>query len=77
MRRYHRRDLGGDSMPAASRGKQPAVQPDNDLPLEERVRRRAHELFVERSHQPGSGVEDWLQAEDEIQSMEEQKKRYA
>jgi len=37
------------------------------LPLEERIRQRAHEIWLNRGDRPGSAVEDWLQAEEEIQ----------
>ena len=37
-----------------------------ELPLEERIRRRAYELYLDRGSQPGSALEDWLQAEEEI-----------
>jgi len=33
--------------------------------LDEQIRRRAFELYVERGEQPGDGVADWLQAERE------------
>lgn len=33
--------------------------------LNEQIRRRAFELYVERGKQPGDGVADWLQAERE------------
>jgi Protein of unknown function (DUF2934) len=36
------------------------------LPLEERIRLRAHELYVDRGNESGSELDDWLQAEDEI-----------
>lgn len=55
------------------RVKQSTVRSD-DLPLEERIRRRAHELYLQRDNDTGSELEDWLQAEDEIRDMEEQKK---
>ncbi|MBZ5724307.1 MAG: DUF2934 domain-containing protein [Acidobacteriia bacterium] len=45
------------------------------LPLEEQIRRRAHELYVERGNQSGSEMEDWLQAEQEIREAEEQRKK--
>ena len=32
-------------------------------PLEELIRRRAYELYLERGDRPGSPLEDWLQAE--------------
>ena len=42
------------------------------LPLEERVRLRAHELYVERGNESGSEIDDWLQAEDEIAAAQEE-----
>jgi hypothetical protein len=32
----------------------------------ERVRRRAQELYRQRGNRPGSAVDDWLRAEEEI-----------
>jgi hypothetical protein len=49
-------------MAAPQRVKQPAVDPD-DLPLEERIRQRAYQLYVQRGDQ----------AENEIRNMAEQK----
>jgi hypothetical protein len=40
--------------------------PIEALPLEERIRRRAYELYVEHGKQSGSELDDWLQAEEEI-----------
>jgi len=42
------------------------------LPLEERIRRRAYELYVERDNQSSSELDDWLQAEEEILRAAEQ-----
>lgn len=42
------------------------------LPLEERVEKRAYELYVLRGNESGSEMDDWLQAEDEIRGEEEQ-----
>lgn len=42
------------------------------LPLEEQVRLRAHELYVERGNQSGSEIDDWLQAEEEISAAQEE-----
>jgi hypothetical protein len=36
--------------------------------LEERIRQRASEIWLERDGQGGSELEDWLQAENEIQA---------
>jgi len=37
----------------------------NGRALNEQIRRRAFELYVERGKQPGYAVADWLQAERE------------
>jgi hypothetical protein len=44
----------------------------SELSLEERVQMRAYELYVLRGNESGSEMDDWLQAEDEIQADEEQ-----
>ena len=36
------------------------------LPAEERIRQRAHEIYLRRDGQEGSEIGDWLQAEAEI-----------
>jgi hypothetical protein len=56
-------------MPRPARAKEPPVE---TLPLEERIQRRAYELYVLRGNQSGSEFDDWLQAEEEIRSAEEQ-----
>jgi hypothetical protein len=48
---------------------QPESQP-NALPLVERIRNRAHEIYLERGGQDGSALDDWLQAEQEILGSE-------
>jgi hypothetical protein len=50
-------------MPAPAPAKKPWIE---TLPLEERIRQRAYELYVERNNQSGSELDDWLRAEDEI-----------
>ena len=47
----------------AARVKEPPIE---ELPVEERIRRRAHELYILRGNQSGSEYDDWLQAEEEI-----------
>jgi len=42
------------------------------LSLEERIQRRAYELYVLRGNQSGSELDDWLQAEEEIRRAKEQ-----
>ena len=56
-------------MPAPAPAKKPEVE---TLAVEERIRRRAYELYVKRGNESGSELEDWLQAEEEIQTVEEQ-----
>ena len=51
-------------MPASARAKEPPIE---TLSLEGRVRRRAYELYVLRGNQSGSELEDWFQAEEEMQ----------
>jgi hypothetical protein len=49
--------------------RKPRRRPE-ELPLEERIRERAHEIYLERGGQDGSDLEDWLQAEQEILGSE-------
>ena len=53
-------------MPEPARAKEPPVEM---LPLEERIQRRAYELYVVQGNQ---SLDDWLQAEEEIRIAEEQ-----
>jgi hypothetical protein len=43
------------------------------LPLEERIRLRAHELYVDRGNESGSEMDDWLQAEEELSAAQEER----
>ena len=47
-------------------------RPKETLSLEERIRRRAYELYVQRGNESGSELGDWLQAEEEIRRAKEQ-----
>jgi hypothetical protein len=38
----------------------------SDARLEERIARRAYEIYVERGRIPGHDLEHWLQAEQEL-----------
>jgi hypothetical protein len=58
-------------MPATARVRAPAT-PIETLPLEERIRRRAYELYVQRGNESGSELNDWLQAEEEIRKAKEE-----
>ena len=42
------------------------------LPMEERIRLRAHQLYVERGNESGSEMDDWLQAEEELSAAQEE-----
>ena len=44
--------------------KSKALMPDSMR--EHEIRRRAHEIYVERGRETGYDVEDWLQAEREL-----------
>ncbi len=56
-------------MPATARVKEPRIE---TLSLEERIRRRAYELYVQRGNQSGNELDDWLQAEEEVLRAQEQ-----
>jgi hypothetical protein len=59
---------GGAFMPVPARAK----APDSEmLSIEERIERRAYELYVQRGNQSGSELEDWLQAEAEVRQTQE------
>jgi hypothetical protein len=45
------------------------------LPLEARIRIRAHEIYLERGGEDGNELDDWLQAEQEILGTEPEKQR--
>jgi Protein of unknown function (DUF2934) len=46
-------------------------RPIDSLSREERIRRRAQEFFRLRGDRPGSAIDDWLRAEEEIREAEE------
>jgi hypothetical protein len=37
--------------------------------LEKEIRRRAYEIYLERGEQPGRELDDWLQAERELERL--------
>lgn len=51
------------TMPITTLAREPMA---GTLSLEERVRQRAYELYVQRGNESGSELEDWFQAEEEI-----------
>ena len=38
-------------------------------PMEEQIRQRAREIFLQRGSQPGHEIDDWLQAEYELMQL--------
>ena len=48
-----------------------AREPLDDLRPSEKIRRRAHALYLQRGSQPGSALGDWLRAEAEIRQAED------
>src|SRR6185369_5403966 len=47
---------GGAPVPAPGRAKKSVTE---ELPIEERIRRRAYELYVQRGKESGSELDDW------------------
>ena len=43
-----------------------STEADGSAPGEE-IRRRAYEIYLERGEQPGHELDDWLQAERELE----------
>ncbi len=42
--------------------------------LEERIRRRAYEIYEQRGHEEGRHLEHWLQAEQELLGKQSEKR---
>jgi hypothetical protein len=42
------------------------------LPLEEQIRQRAYQIYLQRDAQDGSELDDWLQAEAELQAHDQE-----
>ena len=57
-------------MPVAKRALDPQIE---TLSIEERIRRRAYELYIQRGNESGSEFDDWLQAEDEVLQAQEER----
>ena len=41
--------------------------PVSNSPSHEEIRRRAYEIYIERGEQPGTELDNWLQAEHELE----------
>lgn len=52
--------------------KMAAAVTTQQVPIDEQIRKRAHELYLKRGDQPGSEVDDWLQAEREVLQRQQQ-----
>ena len=52
---------------------QPSAKPatDESQALEDRIRMRAYQRYLERGCHPGLELDDWLQAEEEILALQE------
>jgi hypothetical protein len=56
-------------VPKKSKVEPPKTEPlknTDSLPIEERIRQRAHEIYLARGGEDGQEMSDWLQAEREI-----------
>jgi hypothetical protein len=42
------------------------------IPLEEQIRQRAHQIYLQRGGQNGSDLDDWFQAEAQLRLAEEE-----
>jgi hypothetical protein len=42
--------------------------------MEQFIQKRAHELYLTRGQAPGHELQDWLQAEREVKTRQEQQK---
>lgn len=63
-------------MPASALAKTPkSTAGRSALPIEEQIRARAYELYVERGNESGSEMDDWLQAEKEMLDAQERRAR--
>lgn len=52
--------------PAPPKPTNRTIQPNSEL--QEKIRRRAYELYEQRGRTAGHNVDDWLQAETEMQT---------
>jgi hypothetical protein len=59
-----------DALPTSLSIQPVAKQSDNegDEVIDQRIRLRAYDLYLQRGGQPGSALDDWLLAEDEIRA---------
>lgn len=68
----------GTTMAAKSKSREPRSGKANlPIDIEERVRQRAYQLYQQRRGVDGFALNDWLQAEREIQGAQKQRKPVA
>ena len=63
--------MAASTSPARAPGQTSDSLQTENLPLEERIRQRAHEIWLQNGGPPGTELIDWLEAEKEI--LEEQR----
>jgi Protein of unknown function (DUF2934) len=62
-------------MTAKSKSREPrSRKPDFSSDIEERIRRRAYQLYEQRGRVDGFALDDWLQAESETLGVQKQQK---
>jgi len=54
--------------------KRPSSDPSYSSDIEERIRRRAYDLYEQHGRVDGLALDDWLQAEREIVGAQKQRK---
>jgi len=55
-----------DPQAASTQGETGEVSAENSA-RDEEIRRRAYEIYLKRGEQPGRDLDDWLQAERELE----------
>ena len=58
-------------MIATARAREPIGK---TLSVEDRVRQRAYELYVNRGSEAGSDLDDWLQAEQDVLAAQDEQR---
>jgi len=56
-----------ESQATSARQREAVKTPVADSPRHEEIRIRAYEIYIERGRQPGHDLDDWLQAERELE----------
>ena len=66
MARNRKNESAIDSDDESTTPTEETANPRDDRPIDERIRARAYELFLERRGESGNDVDDWLRAEREF-----------